>query len=422
MPRSRNTTRGIVLVALVALVAAAGVLVAACTPPLPPDVLAAKAENQITCQNGELTVSVPEDFTGSMDAVGQALAGVCPDQKVTEAVNQADAPLRLVDKTPSDAEIADFTKTACPTGQVIVVPAFGYAVALAYNVIGLEGLVLTPQAVAGILDGTVTSWEDPLIANANADYDLSGLPDISVLGVEHDQGSVEAMTSWLTTEDAQAWPAGVVGTLPKAQPYPTQADLMNDLIANEGSVAVIPAYTAVANSVPVASVPVQDTVVSPDDTQLAKIGAGATTLTVAENGNITASPAIGGVPVDGNFDLAASKVVLSDGQKLLGWPIMGMAHLLICDSPSDPLPLSTAQYVLRLAGQGALETFGVTPLPEPIRLKTFAPLKVKVNLDEADSSTSPTPADGGSAAASDASSDAPSTTSGDGTEPSAESS
>lgn len=384
MPRNTTSTRGIVLVALLA---AAGVLVAACTPPLPPDVLAAKAENQITCQNGSLAVSVPEDFAGSMDAIGQALAGVCPDQLVTEAVNQADAPLRLVDRAPSAEEIADFTKTACTTGDVIVVPAFAYAVALAYNVIGLEGLVLTPQAVAGILDGSVTSWEDPLIANANADYDLSGLPDITVLGVEHDQGSVEAMTTWLTAEDASAWPTGVVGTLPSAQAYPTQADALNDLIANEGAVSVMPAFSAIANGIAVASVPVQDTVVSPDDTQLLKVGSGATNLTVAENGSITASPAIGGAPVDGNFDLAASKVVLADGQKLLGWPIMGMAHLLICDSPTDPLPLSTAQYVLRLAGQGALETFGVTPLPEPIRLKTFTPLKVQVNLDDSSSPT-----------------------------------
>ena len=49
---------------------------------------------------------------------------------------------------------------------------------------------------------------------------------------------------------------------------------------------------------------------------------------------------------------------------------------MVCDDPADPLPLSVAQYVVRLAGQGALETFGVTPLPEPIRIQTFAPLKV----------------------------------------------
>lgn len=383
MPRSTKTTRGIVLVAF-----AAGIgLLAACTPPLPPDVLAAKAENQITCQSGSLTVSVPEDLIGSMDAVGQALAGVCPDQVVTEAANQADAPLRLTDRAPTAEEVADFTSTACTTGTVIVVPAFSYAVALAYNVVGLEGMVLTPQAVAGILDGTVTSWQDPLIQDENPDYDLSGLPDITVLGVEHYQGSVEAMTSWLVKEDPEAWTAGVVGTLPNAQTYPTQSDATDDLLANEGAVSVLPAFNAVANGLPVASVPVEDTVIAPDDTQLAKVGAGATTLTVDEAGNISASPGIGGVPVEGNFDLAASKVVLADDQKLLGWPIMGMAHLLVCDAPGDPLPLSTAQYVLRLAGQGALETYGVTPLPEPIRLKTFTPLKVQVDVDASDSPT-----------------------------------
>jgi hypothetical protein len=52
---------------------------------------------------------------------------------------------------------------------------------------------------------------------------------------------------------------------------------------------------------------------------------------------------------------------------------------MICDDPADPLPLSVAQYAVRLAGQGALETFGVTPLPEPIRVQTFKPLKVTVS-------------------------------------------
>ena len=85
---------------------------------------------------------------------------------------------------------------------------------------------------------------------------------------------------------------------------------------------------------------------------------------------------IGGVPVEGHFDLASSKIVLAEGQPVIGWPIMGMAHLMVCDSPADPLPLSVAQYAVRLAGQGALETFGVTPLPEPIRVQTFGPLKV----------------------------------------------
>ena len=78
-----------------------------------------------------------------------------------------------------------------------MVPAFGYGVALAYNIIGLEGLILTPQVTAKILDGTITSWEDPAIAEANPGVDLTGLPDVSVLALDHPNGSVEAMTAWL---------------------------------------------------------------------------------------------------------------------------------------------------------------------------------------------------------------------------------
>jgi hypothetical protein len=35
-----------------------------------------------------------------------------------------------------------------------------------YNAPGLEGLYFTPEAVAGVLSGTITSWEDPAIADA----------------------------------------------------------------------------------------------------------------------------------------------------------------------------------------------------------------------------------------------------------------
>ena len=76
--------------------------------------------------------------------------------------------------------------------------------------------------------------------------------------------------------------------------------------------------------------------------------------------------------------LAASKIILQEDQPVVGWPVLGTGHLLVCDDPADPLFLSVAQYALRLAGQGALETYGLTPLPEPVRIKTFEPLKVTV--------------------------------------------
>jgi len=375
MPRRSLLTRGIVLIACVAAA------LSACTPPLPPDVLAAQAENTIKCQKGTQSVAVPEDFAGAMDAVSANLAGVCPDQVIQDAAPGETASVQIVDHPPTKEDVAAFAKTC--TGTPIVVPAFGYGVALAYNIIGLEGLILTPEVTAGILDGSITSWEDPKIAEANPGVDLTGLPDIAVASTEAPSGSVEAMTAWLAKAAPKEWTRGEVGTLDVGTKFPTVADLTGELTATEGTVAVLPIFEAIANSVPVASVPVKDEIIAPDDTQLQKVGIGATTVTKDDKGNMFASHAIGGEPVEGSFDLAASKIVLASGQPLLGWPIVGMAHMIVCDDPKDPLPLSTAQYIVRLAGQGALEGFGVTPLPEPVRVQTFTPLKVTIATDGA---------------------------------------
>jgi phosphate transport system substrate-binding protein len=374
------STRGIVLAALVLMSTA---LVSACTPPMPPDVLAAQAESQITCVDGSVEVATPNEFLGSMNAVGAALTGVCPEQLVTEVPVGTSAPLEVFDHAPTAEQLAAFVKNSCTAGSPVVVPVFNYPVALAYNVPGLEGLYLSPEAVAGILSGTVTSWEDPLIAEPNSDYDLSGLPPITLLSMKNGSGSVEAMTTWLEKVSPDAWTPGVTSTLTAGEMFDTDVDLLGALTAQESAVAVIPAYQAIANILPVASLPVitesgEAQVVTPDDVQLSKVGAGAVQITTDDKGNIAASPAVGGIPVDGNFDVAASKIILAEGQELIGWPVLGSAHLVICDDPANPIAISTAQYALRLAGQGSLETFGVTPLPEPIRVRTFVPLKVTV--------------------------------------------
>jgi ABC-type phosphate transport system substrate-binding protein len=339
------------------------------------------------CQTGETQVSVPTDFTGSMDAVGLGLGGVCPEQTVLEVPPDQAAPVALVDKTPTQADIDAFKASSCPAGEVIVVPAFAYPVTVAYNVVGLEGVVMTPEIVAGILNGTITSWEDPLIAASNPDFDFTLLPEMVVMSVETPQGAVEAMTTWLSQEAPESWTRGTVGTLENTQTFPTVSDMIAEMTAIESSVAILPVFQAFNNVLATANLPVtledgSELVITADDVQLYKVGSGATNITTDEvTGSIFASPATGGVPVEGNFDLASSKIVLGEGAPLVGWPVLGYAHLLVCDAPGDPLPLSFAQYVVRLAGQGALETFGVTPLPEPIRIQTFVPLKVTVNID-----------------------------------------
>ncbi len=392
MSRQANRVRGIVLTSFVSV---GTFTLTACNPPMPPDVLAAKAESQITCLPGEVQVAVPESFMGSMSAVGLALGGVCPESTVVEVMDGEPAPVQLVDRAPNAAEVDAFAAVSCPAGEVITVPAFSYPVTLAYNVIGLEGMVMTPEIVSGILSGAITSWEDPLISEANPDVDFTGLPDFTVMGLEGPSGAVEAMTTWLSAKAPQEWTDGPVLTVPGAQQLPTSMDLIGEMLAFESSVAVMPVFQALFNVMPAASLPVtledgSELVVTGDDVQLAKVGGGAMTVTADEQtGSLFASPAVGGVPVEGNFDVAASKIVLAEGQPLVGWPVNGVAHLMTCDAPDDPGSLAFTQYVMRLAGQGALETFGVVPLPEPIRIQTFGPLKVTVPGEDGQSSEEP---------------------------------
>jgi ABC-type phosphate transport system substrate-binding protein len=367
-----KSPRGIVLAA--GAVGSAALLLCACTPPLPPDVLAAQAEANITCQTGAQNVSLPEDFVGASDAVNATLAGTCPDQSLVEVAPGEPASLTIIDMAPTAEQIAAFDQI-CPSGAIIV-PVFGYPVVLTLNVIGLEGVVMIPQALAGILDGTVTSWTDPLITDANPGTDFSGIPDITVMSLERPSGAINAMTAYLSKVAPESWTAGTVDTLSIGTKFATTADLIAEFTMTDGAIAVLPAIQAVHAGLPMASADINGTTISVDDTQLLKVGIGAITITTDAKGNITATPAVGGTPVPENFDIAASKIVLAEGQELLGWPILGIAHMMICDDGTDPLPLSSAQYLVRLAGQGSLETFGVTPLPEPIRVQTFIPLKV----------------------------------------------
>lgn len=386
MPRLSTRNRGI---ALASFAAAIPVLLAACTPPMPPDVLAAVAESQITCQSGDVSVAVPEEFAGSMSAVGMALGGVCPDQTVTEVFVGDPAPVYITSGTPSADEVSAFSSTQCPSGTTITIPAFGYQVTAGFNVIGLEGLLMTPEIIAGILNGTITSFEDPLIVAANEGYDLTLLPDITVMSMEAPQGSVQAMTAWLAQEAPDQWTQGEVGTLDIGEKFATSQELLDAMYSADATFAILPTSTVVAAGLAPASLPAymknddgsagEMVVITPDDTQLAKVGAGATMVTTDEAGNMIASAAVGGVPNAESFDLASSKVVLQEGQAVAGWPVIGMAHALVCDTPDDPLPLSFAQYLVRLAGQGSLEGYGLVPLPEPIRFATFTPLKVTVD-------------------------------------------
>ena len=104
--------------------------------------------------------------------------------------------------------------------------------------------------MAGILTGTITSWEDPAILAANEGFDFTGLPPFTLMSVDSPQGSVEAMTTWLAEEAPEAWTAGTVGTSRGVRPSPPVDEMIAEMTAIESSIAVLPVFQAFNNVLP----------------------------------------------------------------------------------------------------------------------------------------------------------------------------
>jgi len=119
------------------------------------------------------------------------------------------------DAAMSDAEIAKVSK------GVVMIPATAGEIVYAYNLPGVENLKLSREAMAGIYLGTVTNWNDPVIAKANEGVKLPNLP-IQVAYRSDGSGTTYVFTQHLSaiskdfadkvgTDKSVTFPAGVGG-------------------------------------------------------------------------------------------------------------------------------------------------------------------------------------------------------------------
>jgi len=367
---------------------------------MPPDMVAAQAEQNFTCLSGQQQVTAAGDLSAAIDALNTGLMGQCPEQGMVAAADGTITDFALTSSAPTEAEQKAFTDAACKTGKVLIAPAFAYGIGLAVNGPGMESVVLPPDVLAGILNGSITTWGDPKIAAVNDGVDLTTMGDITVVSLDHPDGSINAMTTYLTKSAPTVWTTGVADTLTVGTKVKTTDDLLAELGNAPGAVAVLPLPVAANNSLAVMGMEVQDQTMDATNTQQLQIGAGATSLTIAENGNIFAAPAIGGVPNADTFDAAAQKIVVASGEALIGWPLLGFAHVMTCNSgATPPLPTSSFLYTVTLNGQGAVAAVGYTPLPEPVRSKS--------RTLAASNNPSPSAAAGGAASPAPVVSDAP---------------
>jgi phosphate transport system substrate-binding protein len=124
-----------------------------------------------------------------------------------------------VDFAGSDSALSDTELTTaadrCGTSGVFELPNYISAIAVVYNLDGVSDLNLSPAAIAGIFNGSITTWNDPKIAADNPD---AKLPSTAITPVHRGDksGTTKNFTDYLDKTAKDVWTSGSVDEWPTA--------------------------------------------------------------------------------------------------------------------------------------------------------------------------------------------------------------
>lgn len=142
---------------------------------------------------------VTYDSTGS---------GTGRDQFMSGAVSFAGTDAAL-----GEDELSELSSGTCKGGAAFDVPAYISPIAIVFKLEGVDSLNLSPEVLAGIFMGEITTWNDEKIKADNPDVEL---PDTKIVPVNRsdDSGTTENFTEYLDATAGDVWTHGVVETWP----------------------------------------------------------------------------------------------------------------------------------------------------------------------------------------------------------------
>ncbi|HEV6953596.1 MAG TPA: phosphate ABC transporter substrate-binding protein PstS [Promicromonospora sp.] len=163
--------------------------------------------------SGELSGGGASSQESAMEAWRAGFQGQYPDVTVNydpvgsgggrENFISGAFPFAGSDAALDDDELAD-AEAQCGEGGVIEYPAYISPVAVAFNLEGIDSLNMTPETIAGIFKGDITTWDDAAIADDNPDADLPST-DITVVHRSDDSGTTENFQEYLSTVVPDVW-------------------------------------------------------------------------------------------------------------------------------------------------------------------------------------------------------------------------
>ncbi|MGI9126256.1 MAG: phosphate ABC transporter substrate-binding protein PstS [Mycobacterium sp.] len=112
--------------------------------------------------------------------------------------------------TPLGAEVGEqqAARLRCGGSDAWNLPMVFGAVAIVYNVAGLDALTLNASTAAKIFDGEITAWDAPEIAALNPDSSLPSQP-IVVVSRSDESGTTDAFQRYLESAGGASWGRGI---------------------------------------------------------------------------------------------------------------------------------------------------------------------------------------------------------------------
>jgi len=264
-----------------------------------------------------------------------------------------------VDFAGSDAALSDDelakAKTRCNGSDVFELPNYVSAIAVVYNLPGVDGLQLSPDTLGKIFQGTITTWNDPAIAADNPDAQL---PSTAITAVHRSDksGTTKNFTDYLAKAAPSSWTGGAVDEWPTqgGEAGAQTSGLVQAVQAGEGAIGY--ADESQAGQLQIAKIKVGDQFVAPSAEAAAKV--------------VGSSPQVSG---RGQYDFALDlNRTTTDPSE---YPIVLVSYHIGCTQYDDAAKAKLVQafeaYVISEAGQkAAADQAGSSPISDDTRQKS----------------------------------------------------
>lgn len=275
-------------------------------------------------------------------------------------VDWAGSDSALKDKPKDDGTIeTDAAKKRCGGNEAWNLPMVVGPVAFAFNLDGVDELVLTPEILSNIFAGKITTWNDEAIKKANPDATLPG-DKITVFYRSGESGTTENVTKYLKAAAPSAF------TAETGKKWPMKAGEGKD-----GSSGVAEAVSSTKGAISY----MEWSYAQSNNLNIAKIdnGGGAMELTPE-----TVGKAVEGAEVKGKGnDLKLG--LKYDIKEADAYPAILVTYEIVCskglDAGKTALLKDYLTYTASDEGQGQLEDAGYAPLPKSMQTKVQEAIK-----------------------------------------------